>query len=178
MLNWLKKILDIRDPAALKLGLAESIEHTFLGALVPHPILKQRLVGYVMQDGLSVEIDIAPDDATMADALTLAELAVRSLSSIDAKSRIMLAADSLDAYNSDWRFGEIMRDDGSKKPFEKPLLSKDEFCANFQLKSIEALGKSTVTLWYSDSDMFWGHDFFVTSFDGLEFTDTHVSMAG
>lgn len=178
MLNCLKKILGTRNPEARKQGIAESIEHVLLGSLVPHVTLKQRLVGYIMQDGLSVEIDIDPDDATMADALTLAELAVRSLSSIDAKARIMLAADSLDAYNSEWRFGEIVRNDGSTKAFEKLPLSRDEFCANFRLKSIEAIGKSTVTLWYDDNDMFWGHDFFVTSFDGLEFSDTQVSMAG
>jgi hypothetical protein len=58
------------------------------------------------------------------------------------------------------------------------MLSKEEFCTKVQLETIEICGSSTITLWYHDDGMFWGHDLSVTAFDGLNFSDTHVSMAG
>lgn len=178
MLNIFRKLIGTADRQPQGKEGTELITHSFLGALTPNGSLPHRLVGQITHEGLTIEIDIDPDDGTMAVALALAELAVRSLSDIDAKAREMLAANSLEAYNSEWRFGDEVLHDGSTSPFEKARLDKDDFCAAFQLKALEACGKNTITLWYGDNDMFWGHEFYVTSFDGLDFSDTYVSMAG
>lgn len=155
-----------------------AVEHAFLGILTPDKNVSSVLVAQTAYESRLVEIRVSKDDTSTDEALLLADSAVRSLKNIDIRARLLLADDCLDGYNSDWRFGDAQLEDGSTKAFDKPMLSREDFCTNVQLKTIEICGNSTITLWYSDDDMFWGHDLFVTSFDGLSFADTHVSMSG
>lgn len=178
MFDALKRAFSINNKLSTSTQRALAVEHAFLGVLTPDKNVPSVLVGHITYENRLVDIRLSEDGASMHEALALAELAVRSLKNIDIRARLLLADDSLGGYNSDWRFGEALLEDGSTKAFEKPLLSKDEFCAKLQLKSVEICGSSTITLWYSDDDMFWGHGLFVTSFDGSNFADTHVSIAG
>lgn len=157
---------------------AVAVEHVFLGVLTPDQNAPSVLIGQIAYENRLVEIRIFKDDASTNEALMLAESAVRSLIDIDLRARLLLADDCLEGYNSNWRFGADRLEDGSTKEFAKLMLSREEFCKKVRLETVEICGKSTITLWYGDNDMFWGHDLFVTSFDGLKFTDTHVSMVG
>jgi hypothetical protein len=178
MFDALRRVFSTDKKPAISAQRVVTLEHAFLGVLVPDKNAPLVLVGQTAYENRPVEIGISENDVTTNDALILAESAVRSLKDIDIRARLLLANDFLDGYNSDWRLGEAQLEDGSTKAFEKPLLSKEEFSAKVQLETIEISGNATITLWYSDDDMFSGHDLFVTSFDGLNFADTHVSMAG
>lgn len=178
MLDALRRAFSTDNKLSTSMQSAIAIEHAFLGVLTPDVNVPCMLVGRTVYENRLVEIRLSEDGATKHEVLALAESAIRSLKNIDIRARLLLAKDCLDGYNSDWRFGEGLLEDGSTKAFEKPVLSSEEFCAKVQLSTVEVCGSLTITLWYSDADMFWGHDLFVTSFDGLNLTDTHVSMAG
>jgi hypothetical protein len=135
------------------------------------------LVGQVAYAGGSIKVHISPEDKTMSEAVALAAEAVALLASLDAKCRELIAEDSLESYNNGWRFGERVQPDGSFAPFEEPLLSKSEFCARLKFGPVVVEG-SSLTFWYDDDRMFWGHGFYVTSFDGVTFKNAHVSMFG
>lgn len=157
---------------------AQPIEHALLGMLRPDERFPTALVGRVSFRLGFIAIRVDPDGRPMEEALALASSAIESLAELDSKCRNLIAEESLDGYNSGWRFGETVNPDGSRTPFEKPKLVKAEFCAKLKLESIEVTGESTLTFWYGDDDMFWGHSLYVNSFDGKTFTDTHVSMFG
>lgn len=157
---------------------ARPIEHPVLGSLQPDDRFPTSLAGRVAFGSGFVAIRIDPDGTPIDDALALASSAVESLAELDAKCRNLIAEDSLGGYNSDWRFGETINPDGSRTTFEKPKLVKSEFCAKLQFESLEVTGQSTLTFWYGDDDMFWGHSVYVDSFDGIALTDAHVSMFG
>jgi|AraplaDrversion2_2_1032049.scaffolds.fasta_scaffold00723_43 hypothetical protein len=178
MLDRLKKLIRGADASLPLKPEAKRVEHAFLGVLTPHADLPDVLAGRITHDRQSIDIDVDAENGSVDEALAFAEMTVRSLSDIDAKARILLAADSLDKYNQSWRFGDILLEDGSTEPFEKPRLSREEFCANLRLETVSISGKNTITLWYDDNDMFWGHSLSVTSCDGLSFADAHASMAG
>lgn len=178
MFDALRRVLSTDNKISTSTQSAVAVEHPFLGALTPDKTVPSMLVGRIAYEHRLVAIRLSEDGASMHDALALTELAVRSLKNIDMRARVLLADGCLDSYNSDWRFGEALHEDGSTKAFEKPTLSREEFCAKVELEIVEIYGSSTITLWYNDDDMFWGHDLFVTSFDGLNFGDTHVSIGG
>jgi hypothetical protein len=178
MFDALRRVFSIHNKPSTSTQTAVAIEHAFLGVLTPDMDVPSVLVGRTAYENRLIDIRLSDDGASTHEVLALAESAVRSLKNIDLRARLLLANDCLDGYNSDWRFGETLPEDSSTKVFEKPMLSREEFCAKVQLETVEICGSSTITLWYSDDDMFWGHDLFVTSFDGLNLMDTHVSMAG
>ena len=158
--------------------LAQPIEHPLLGSLQPDERFPASLAGRIAYGLGFIAIRIDPDGTPMDGALALASSVVESLAELDSKCRSLIAEDSLDGYNSDWRFGETVNPDGSRTPFERPELARSEFCAKLQFESLEVTGQSTLTFWYGDDDMFWGHSLYVASFDGTTFSDTHVAMFG
>jgi hypothetical protein len=111
-------------------------------------------------------------------ALELAVSLVEQLPQLDAKCRNLIADEFLENYNDNWRFGQTALPDGTFKSFEKPQLTKEQFCKNLKLESVEASGISMLRFWYGDADMFWGHSLEGISFDGLAFGETHASMVG
>lgn len=157
---------------------AQPIEHPLLGSLRSDEQFPASLAGRVAFGSEFIPIRIDPDGAPIEAALALATSAVESFTELDAKCRSLISEDCLNGYNSDWRFGEAVDPEGSRVAFEKPRLTKSEFCAKLKLKSLEVTGPSTLTFWYSDDDMFWGHSLYVESYDGTALTDTHVSMFG
>jgi len=154
------------------------VEHPILGALTPDKTHPHTLVGQVAYGEGFIAVQISPDNKSMDAALSLMADAVSSLADLDEKCRRLIATDSLEGYNTRWRFGQRALTNGAFENFEKPLLSEKEFRANLQFQSVEATGDSLLTLWYGDNDMFWGHGLYVDSFDGVQFKDTHVSMFG
>jgi hypothetical protein len=154
------------------------MEHPVLGSLSPNKTFPESLSGIVRFGSTQVELLVSPDDKTIEVALELAVALIDQLPQLDAKSRSLVAKEFLESYNTNWRFGEAVEQDGTSKPFEKPLLSEEQFCQNLQLTTIEASGEAMLVFWYGDNDMFWGHTLELTSFDGTAFGDTYASMAG
>ncbi|WP_366926772.1 DUF2262 domain-containing protein [Comamonas sp.] len=58
------------------------------------------------------------------------------------------------------------------------MLSKEGFIASLTLSAVEVAGSTLITLWFECGEMFWGHSFSVTSFDGVRFNDVRVELQG
>ncbi|QDA56515.1 DUF2262 domain-containing protein [Thermomonas aquatica] len=157
---------------------AEPIEHPILGSLVPDKKFPDSLTGRINYGGNCIELQATPDGQPIGIAIDLAIRATKDIQKLDALCKGLIADDSLDGYNSDWRFGQTALEDGSFRNFEKPLLTREEFFEKLMLENIEAYGTLMLVLTYKDNDMFWGHSFQVTFFDGPTFGDAHVSMVG
>jgi hypothetical protein len=123
-------------------------------------------------------LSVARDADELEPTLTFAEQVVGDLTRVRELSA-QAVADAFHAlYNSDWRMGETLNADGSTAPFEHPALSREEFIARLTLTDVAIAGTSSATLSFDCGDMFWGHHFAVTSFDGLAFGDPYAQMLG
>jgi hypothetical protein len=178
LLRNLKNLLGRADAQPVKQPPATSMEHPVLGSLSPHKMFPESLSGRLKYGPNQIDLLVSPDYKGIEVALELAVALAESLQHLDLKCKSLIADESLGGYNSGWRFGEVAQLDGTLKSFEKPFLTREEFCNNLKLESIEASGDSMLIFWYGDGDMFWGHSLEVTSFDGVAFKDTYVSMAG
>lgn len=156
----------------------DAVDHPTLGRLEPHEEFPGVLRGAVNVDGAEVEVWLAPDGGPLDAALRLATDAVSVLRELDASCRMLIAKDSLNSYNSDWRFGTAVQADGSTKNFEKPPFNEEQFASTLTPTMLEITGGNTIAFSYSDGDMFWGHSLCLTSFDGLALTDVTVEMLG
>jgi len=100
------------------------------------------------------------------------------LAELDASCRTLIAADLLQSYNSEWRFGRVAKADGATEEFEKPALTETELAAKLSPTSFQVTGGGLLGFWYSDGEVFWGHSVGLTSFDGLALTNVLVGMFG
>lgn len=151
------------------------LDHPTMGRLVGSSGVLEGTVGSAL--GV-IAISINPDGQPLEAALSLAERAMNCIAALNDRGCDLVAANSLDAYNSDWRFGERLKAGGATERFENPLLSKDEFIASLKLSTVEVTGSTLITLWFECGEMFWGHNFSVASFDGVEFNDVRVELQG
>ncbi|WP_367114386.1 DUF2262 domain-containing protein [Comamonas sp.] len=74
--------------------------------------------------------------------------------------------------------GSLLGGNQHTERFENPLLSKEGFIASLTLSAVEVAGSTLITLWFECGEMFWGHSFSVTSFDGVRFNDVRVELQG
>jgi len=156
----------------------DPVDHPVLGWLEPDPQISGELAGSLTLNGATIDIRIEPGEDTLEATLALASHAVAGLADLDARCRALAAAEFLGSYNSDWRFGARDKADGTTETFEKPLLDEAGFAAALQSVALDVRGARSLGLSYGDGDMFWGHWVRVSSFDGLGFKDTHVSLEG
>lgn len=159
-------------------SLAQPLDHEVLGLLAPDSSQQHVLVGRISHGDMDLEVRISADDGTIEEAISLAAAVKLNLAALDTRARIIIADEFFDGYNSDWRFGHEVLADGSTESFEKPLLSKDDFCAKLRPTGFNATGSSCLTFWYDDDDMFWGHSLSVISFSGTNFDEAYASMSG
>ena len=114
----------------------------------------------------------------MADCLELARVVVTALERIDEKARQAAARDLLANYNQNWR--EYQRADGKGGFIDvsDPELTEEQFSSRIPLTSVSITGSKTCCLGYDDRNLFLGHSIFVTSFNGIEFSDVYVELFG
>lgn len=174
------KSMVVQQPsdAGTVIASSDAIDHPFLGCLRPESKHSDTLVAQIPCAGGKVQLRVSPDGRTMGEALALASAAVARLLELDAKCRELIAADNLDEYNSAWRYGERALKDGTVERVKRPRLSKSEFCAKLKFESLDASGSNLLAFWYGDGGMFWGHNLYVTSLDGVNLGDVRVSMFG
>jgi hypothetical protein len=134
--------------------------------------------GKVAYEWSHVALHVDPDGGDMPECLELASKVVVALKHIDEKARQAAARDLLAEYNQDWR--KYQRGDG-KGGFisvSDPALTEEQFNSRIALTSLSITGSNLCCLGYDDGNLFAGHHIFVTSFDGLEFSDIHVELFG
>ncbi|MBC3935512.1 DUF2262 domain-containing protein [Undibacterium sp. CY7W] len=176
-LNHLKRLLRLGSVRTKPVPtLTAAIEHPLLGSLQVSDRFPTSLTGRIAYRAGDIHIGIDPDGSNIANALALACKAVESLPELDLKFRNLIAEKFLDSYNAEWRFWETINSDGSKAQFEKPELTKAEFCAQLRLNSLDATGPSSLSVWYDDNDIFWGHHLGIVTFDGITLNDIHITM--
>jgi hypothetical protein len=149
-----------------------------LGQLAVDKRRPTALKGTVPYQGAQVALDVDPDDGGMAECLELARVVVADLEHIDEKARQAAARDLLSNYNKNWR--EYERSDG-KGGFIRvsgPELTEEQFSLRIKLNSLSITGSKSCCFGYDDGELFWGHGIFVTSFDGIEFSNVHVELFG
>jgi hypothetical protein len=102
----------------------DAFDHPILGRLEPCEKVSGVLGGSVTVGGTTIDISVAPDGDPMEAALALAGDAVSMFTELDVRCRALVAVDFLASYNSDWRFGEVGKADGTTEEFEKSLITE------------------------------------------------------
>ncbi|MFG6464176.1 DUF2262 domain-containing protein [Roseateles sp. DXS20W] len=150
---------------------------------VSHPVLGElagtadELHGSTALGARSLKLTVRRDDQAMETTLALAEQVIAHLPALHERSLRRIADGFLVSYNDDWRVGQTVDADGRRVRFENPALSAEAFCVQFALTTVEAGGCDVVALWYDCGELFWGHGFCVTSFDGVA-GELHAEMLG
>ena len=172
----------IRGPGAATSGGSWSplgaMNDSVLGELTAderHPTV---LKGTVAYQGGQVALQVDPDGGSMPECLELARVAVTALKHIDDKARRAAACDLLSKYNQSWR--EYQRGDGQGgfMSVSAPALTEEQFGSRIALTSLSITGSKSCCIGYDDDELFWGHAIFVSSFDGIEFSDVYVELFG
>jgi len=156
----------------------DALDHPILGRLDPSEKVSGVLGGSVTVGGTTIDISVDPDGGPLETALALAADAVSMLAQLDVRCRALVVVDFFASYNSDWRFGAVVKADGTTEEFEKPLLTEAQFVSALNPAELEITGAKLLALSYAAGEMFWGHWVCVTSFDGLTLTDTNVELQG
>lgn len=145
------------------------MKHPSLGNLTPKGGSEDALCGEVTYDNRIITFDIDRDADDIEEAINLAAEIISALSKYDNEAKTIISNDLLETYNSGWNEYDEVQEDGSFKTVIKPKLSDKEFVSQFSLKSVSISGNSCVELWYQESDLFWGHSVYVSTFDGVDF---------
>lgn len=148
-----------------------------LGILKPDPRFEGCLQGSTVFLGHKIELRVDPDGTDITNCIALAEELVKSLSLLDTKARLVAADKLLENYNDNWRMFQRVRADRTAEEIINPALSADEFSLRLKLKEILVTGEM-IEFHFGDDDMFAGHSVFVSSFDGIAFTNTDASLFG
>ncbi len=149
-----------------------------LPELHPDPQLPQVWLGTLTFNGRKVDLRVDPDGVPKEECMASALQAVRALSELDVKAKAAAAAELLPNYNQNWRHFSQTKADGTFEDVHEPELTASSFKQRLTLTSIEAMGNDCYTLFYSDDNMFAGHSVVVTSFDGLEFSNSSAELFG
>ncbi|HUG67036.1 MAG TPA: DUF2262 domain-containing protein [Pirellulaceae bacterium] len=125
-----------------------------------------------------IDVKIIPDGQPFETALKLAADVVARLGEYDMTAKQIIVKDLRGTYNSGWNEFDEVQEDGSLKAVTNPQRSAAEFEKRFSLVGINVTGNTVVTLFYEDSGLFWGHSVFVSSLNGMDFSDAHADFFG
>ena len=154
------------------------MQHPVLGKLTPKEGSEDSYTGEVTYEDRNIAFDIERDADDIEEAINLAVEIIAALSKYDIESKSIISKDLLETYNSGWNEYDESQEDGSFKTVIKPKLSAKEFESQFTLKTVNISGSSCVELWYEENDLFWGHSVFVSTFEGVDFSDAQAQMFG
>lgn len=113
--------------------------------------------GSFIWDGRDVSISVDPDEATLESTLAFAARLLESFEDFVRRSKNELLKECFAMYNDDWR------QEGD------PVLTANEFLANFRLTAINILGDKSADFFYSEGGMFGNHSMIPQIFDGENF---------
>ena len=84
------------------------------------------------------------------------------------KAKECIAKKFLELYNDNWRFGDDDKDDE-----DKPELTKEQFIEALSLRSFLFYSED-VEIFFDNNDIFLGHSFIASDFDGENFNDAEI----
>ena len=90
------------------------------------------------------------------------------IDSLSQKAKECIAEKFLELYNDNWRFGGDDEDDE-----DKPELTKEQFMEALSLQSFLFYSED-VEIFFDNNDIFLGHSFIASDFDGENFNDAEI----
>ena len=90
------------------------------------------------------------------------------IDSLSQKAKECIAEKYLELYNDNWRFGDDDKDDE-----DKPELTKEQFIEALSLRSFLFYSED-VEIFFVNDDIFLGHSFIASDFDGENFNDAEI----
>ena len=84
------------------------------------------------------------------------------------KAKECITEKYLELYNDNWRFGDDDKDDE-----DKPELTKEQFIEALSLRSFLFYSED-VEIFFDNNDIFLGHSFIASDFDGENFNDAEI----
>ena len=93
---------------------------------------------------------------------------ISEIDTLSQKAKECIAEKYLELYNNNWRFG----DDDENDP-DKPELTKEEFMEALSLHSLLFYSED-VEIFFDNNDIFLGHSFIASDFDGENFNDAQI----
>jgi len=154
------------------------IIHPKLGRLEPTGGSDDSFEGVIDLCGDKIDLIIELDTAIKDTVFEFAVSVINSISSLNHQAKHLISSNLLDTYNLDWNEYDEVNEDGSTHTVSNPQLSSDQFIIQFELDGVIICGIDCIELWYKPNALFLGHSIFVTSFDGLNFSETRVQMFG
>ena len=125
--------------------------------------------GTVVINGEELRVDIILEDE--GDTEKIEQQMNNFFSEIDTlspKAKECIAEKYLELYNDNWRFGDDDEDDP-----DKPELTKEEFMEALSLRSLLFYSED-VEIFFDNNDIFLGHSFIASDFDGENFNDAEI----
>lgn len=155
----------------------QTIHDSELGSLEEDPKLPGTLVTNLSVGGHSVTLHLVPDDGEIEECVQLAKALVKSFAEVEIKARRVAGEKLLGRYNENWRMFSRINKGGQWEDVTNPELTLGAFADRLHLQAIE-VSPATIEFCFGDDNLFAGHAIFVTSFDGLGFTDADASLFG
>ena len=90
------------------------------------------------------------------------------IDSLSQKAKECIAEKFLELYNDNWRFSGEEEEDG-----DKPELTKEQFIEALSLRSFLFYSED-VEIFFNNNDIFLGHSFIASDFDGENFNDAEI----
>jgi len=148
-----------------------------LANLKPDPNLSGVQSALVSSREQSFNLLIDPDGGSVEECLQIARKLLASFQETNRKALSTASGDLLGSYNDNWREYSEMGEDGRYIDVSNPKLTPSEFETIIKISSVSVIGQM-VQFIYSDSGLFAGHSIVVTSFDGLNFSETSSEIFG
>ncbi|MBK1856585.1 DUF2262 domain-containing protein [Verrucomicrobiaceae bacterium 5K15] len=149
-----------------------------LGTLKEDKHIAHMLIGTILHKYRKVKLTISLEGEALENCLEWAREAVGDLKRIDDLAKQAACEHLLPLYNENWREYEQSDGRGAWEIISNPILTLDEIRSEFRLSTFQVEGVDSLCLWYSDGDLFGGHDVVVSSSERMNFDDLTVNLWG
>ena len=125
--------------------------------------------GTVVINGEELGVSIILEDKGETEKIEqLMNTFFSEIDNLSQKAKECIAEKYLELYNDNWRFGDDDKDDE-----DKPELTKEEFIEALSLRSFLFYSED-VEIFFDNNDIFLGHSFIASDFDGENFNDAEI----
>ena len=125
--------------------------------------------GTVVINGEELRVEIILEDEGETEKVEqLMSTFFNEIDTLLPKAKECIAEKYLELYNDNWRFGDDDKDDE-----DKPELTKEQFIEALSLRSFLFYSED-VEIFFDNNDIFLGHSFIASDFDGENFNDAEI----
>ena len=164
-------------PETKDIRLSSSDVEAVFGSLRSDPKRSNLLVGSFSIGRRAIELRIDPDDRTLEECHGVARELLTRFQDMNGKALSVASDTLLSNYNENWRDYSEKQEDGSYVDVSRPELDRSAFEESIRITCVSVIG-TMVEFLYSDEGLFHGHTIVVSSFDGLDFSDTNAVLFG